>query len=110
MRVMKRLALAATLLLASFSAAAEGTYQGTLTYVGTLGDGTVFIELPSAITIGSCSNPQIRIPVSHPAHKQFFAVALSAYLSGTQVSIQTDGCAGAYPTLNSSSAWIYLRP
>jgi hypothetical protein len=89
---------------------AEGDYLGTVTYVGTLGDGTVFVELPFAISIGGCSSPQVRIPASHPARKEFLAIAMSAYLTGTLVKIQTDSCMGSYPTLgNSTNSWIYLR-
>jgi hypothetical protein len=105
----KGLRLGAVLLMASTTAAADGNYVGPITFVGTLGDGTVFIEFPSVVSLGACSSIQVRISSGHPARKEVLAVAMSAFLTGTIVSVQTDSCAGAYPTLSGTNSWIYLR-
>lgn|SRR5688572_27757685 len=104
---MKRLLLTIVLSFSATSAFAA-QYQGPLVYVGTLGDGTVFVELPSVLSEGSCTSTQVRIAVSHVAKKEFLAIATSALLSGKNVSIQADSCLGGYPTLTTASSWIYL--
>jgi hypothetical protein len=89
---------------------AEGTYQGPLVYVVVLGDGTIALELTSALTIGACSSAQVRIPPSNDAKRDILAVALAAYTTGNPVRVQADGCHGGYPTMTTTSSWIYMNP
>jgi hypothetical protein len=92
------------------SRAPETFYHGYITKVGTRGNGGVFIEFASALGLPQCSQSQVEIPVSNPAAKMILAVAMAAYIANLRVYIQTDGCAGVFPTMSGEGSWLYPTP
>jgi len=80
-----------------------------VTKVGTYGDGRLFVAVDTQILEPGCPNARFDVAQGHPQLTNWTAVALSAIASGKSVSIQTNGCMGAFPTTSQTTdSFFYL--
>lgn len=80
----------------------------TVRYVGTYGNGVMFILFHSPIAEPGCESSEVRIAAAHPEKKSWMALALAAAQSGSTLRVQTEGCSGAYPILGETTNSVLL--
>lgn len=79
-----------------------------VTEVGTYDDGSVFVFFDR--TISSCSSTnRLDLGINHPARKEVFSIAMSAFLSGNRVKVHPGGCNGIYATFDAvGDSYLYF--
>ena len=90
------------------SAASPNLKNIKVRYAGTQGNGDVIVSLDtSVVDSAGCTSNVVRVPNNSPAKDSVLSIAMAAYLSGTTVTVQTNGCDGPVPTLdNSENSWF----
>jgi hypothetical protein len=90
---------------------ASTPFVGTITTVGTYGDGSVFFVLSgSAIDEPGCISGQSRIDISgtHSKLREIVSIVLTAKALGKTVQGTVNGCSNGFPTLDESkSTYLY---
>lgn len=90
--------------------------QNEVTYVGTYGDGDVFIGFTSAVSgaPAACGKNRIDLPKDWPGLDKIVATALTAASTGMKVDVSASAnacCLNGYPTFSADKAcFIYLLP
>lgn len=74
-----------------------------VTYIGTYGNGRLFVGLDTQIQEAGCPNARFDVAADHPQIKNWTAVAIAAIASGKTVGVQTSGCMGVLPTMSQQS-------
>lgn len=116
MKKTKKLVVSLAIAVASFvnvPSYANTTFAAAVTGVGTYGNGSIFIFLNSPINEPGCNPNSARIDVqaSNPNLKQILAVAMTAFLSGKEITGAVNGCDSddGAPTLDQSyDSYIYM--
>lgn len=108
-------ALVLSSLMSAPSFATTNFANETVTYVATYGNGSITIYLSTAINEPGCNPNSTRIDVqgSQPNVKQILAIALEAYISGSQISGAVNSCDpdnGAPTFDNSYNSWLTVGP
>jgi hypothetical protein len=106
-------ALAVAFALGSATASANTSFYGTVTAVGTYGNGAIFIMLNTTPIAepGCLAEARIDIRTNHPQKKDIYALALAARASGLKVYGNVNGCDPQTnrPTFDESfTSFIYL--
>ena len=100
------------LLCAGAAHSAAAVSNAHVTYVGSYGNGNVFILLDANLADPTCPAARVDIPGTHPSIKSILAMALTAKLSGLPVLVSTVGCFNfsigasnySFPTIDQSNA------
>lgn len=103
--------VALALLFASFAVgAADSQTVAKVTYVGTYGNGRLFVGLDTSINEPGCPNPRFDVFPANPQIKNWLKIALEAVATGKYVVVQTNGCYGPFPTMTADGGtYFYLR-
>lgn len=94
-----RALLGAALMIVTVGANASPVTDVTVRYVGTYGDGTMFILFESPIAEPGCESSEVWVPATHPEKKTWMALAIAASQSGATLRIKTEACSGTHPVL-----------
>jgi len=108
----RRILVAALLTLEALSSyGADSNTVAKVIYVGTYGDGRLFVALDAQINEPGCVNSRFDVSAGHPQIKTWLAVALTAAASAKTVVVRTNGCFGVLPTMTQTTdSWFYLQP
>ena len=111
--------VAAPMLFWASAAQSAALTSGNVNYVGTYGNGNVFILLSATVAEPGCNAARVDIVGTHPSIKLFLATAMGAMASGRPILVSTTGCfafstAGGprnYPTIDASNdGFISIAP
>ena len=88
-------------------------FLGTVSAVGSYGNGSIFIILNSPVISepGCTSGSRIDVSTANPNYKQIFALAMTAKATGQRITGAVNGCdpSIASPTIdNSFQSYIYI--
>jgi len=99
---MRLIAICIVLILPSFAQGSTTTVDAKVLSVGTYGSGRLFVVLDKTIAEPGCNYAQVHVDAGHSQLGTWMSIALAALASGASVSVTTDGCLGAYPTMNNT--------
>ena len=78
------------------------TIEAKVLSVGTYGSGRLFVVLDTMIGEPGCNYAQFHVEVGHDQIKNWMSIGLAALSSGNSVTVTTEGCLGAYPTMTNT--------
>lgn len=84
---------------------------GVVQYVGTYGDGKLFIEIDREIQESGCDNIRFDIPAGHPSIDSWLSIAMVSATTGKPITVRTTGCLGQYPTIDETpiKGYVFLK-
>ena len=105
------LTIAMSMLLHVGSTQAASMSNVHVTYVGTYGNGDIYVGFDATLNEPGCANARIDIPASATGAKNVLAQALLAKAAGLAVSVASTGCYNGSPTLPNQavSSFFYIN-
>ena len=95
------------LLFSSFSYGV--TTRGKVNYVGSYGNGDVFVDINTSILERGCNSTRFDIPKTRANINYIISTANLAIQQNKNVEVTTQGCYAGFPTLdNSRNSWFYI--
>ncbi|WP_125784661.1 hypothetical protein [Pseudoalteromonas rubra] len=94
-----------------FTVCASDNLVANVSYVGTYGNGDLFINVNRSINQSGCESDRIFVRANHPELTNWLNIATKAYLNNVAIQFRTNGCYMGKPTLDSSDrSWLHFAP
>lgn len=107
--IINALLLGFMLLGANFANAATAITT-KVSYVGTYGDGRMFVGVANTINEPGCAKARFDVGPQHAEISHWLETARIARQTGRSVVIRTSGCYAGYPTMNhQTNSYFYLK-
>jgi hypothetical protein len=77
------------------------------TYVvnaGTYGNGEVFVVFADTVNEPGCATSRLEVPATHADVKTVLSIAYAAMATGPRVMVDSNGCFGGFPTLDTTTS------
>lgn len=94
-----------------FTVCASDNLVANVSYVGTYGNGDLFINVNTSINQSGCESNRIFVRANHPELKNWLDIASTAYTQNIAIQFRTNDCYMGKPTLDSSDrSWLHFVP
>lgn len=94
-----------------FTLSASDNLVASVSYVGTYGNGDLFINVNTLINQSGCESNRIFVRANHPELKNWLDIASKAYAHNIAIQFRTNDCYMGKPTLDSSDrSWLHFVP